>query len=138
MMMKWISSNDGIPVFNCFWYYRGRHAHLDDPGRTEWEGFPSGTKAAAAGTLFLLYAKSYLKLQYISRIFYWYSSLEEFTIILHGLLYTTCKMMLCILTGDVHGHPDSDFNFFFLHFLVSCGHVVLFLTCATVELFNLI
>ncbi|KAH9796948.1 Allantoinase [Citrus sinensis] len=25
------------------------HAHLDDPGRTEWEGFPSGTKAAAAG-----------------------------------------------------------------------------------------
>ncbi|KVH89545.1 Metal-dependent hydrolase, composite domain-containing protein [Cynara cardunculus var. scolymus] len=26
------------------------HAHLDDPGRTEWEGFPSGTKAAVAGT----------------------------------------------------------------------------------------
>ncbi|KAI3680691.1 hypothetical protein L6452_35465 [Arctium lappa] len=25
------------------------HAHLDDPGRTEWEGFPSGTKAAVAG-----------------------------------------------------------------------------------------
>ncbi|KAK1556528.1 hypothetical protein Q3G72_006802 [Acer saccharum] len=25
------------------------HAHLDDPGRTEWEGYPSGTKAAAAG-----------------------------------------------------------------------------------------
>nr|XP_048329415.1 allantoinase isoform X2 [Ziziphus jujuba var. spinosa] len=25
------------------------HVHLDDPGRTEWEGFPSGTKAAAAG-----------------------------------------------------------------------------------------
>ncbi|KAL0353097.1 UNVERIFIED_CONTAM: Allantoinase [Sesamum angustifolium] len=25
------------------------HAHLDDPGRTEWEGFPSGTRAAAAG-----------------------------------------------------------------------------------------
>ncbi|KAG6387236.1 hypothetical protein SASPL_152423 [Salvia splendens] len=25
------------------------HAHLDDPGRTEWEGFPSGTMAAAAG-----------------------------------------------------------------------------------------
>ncbi|KAK6932550.1 Amidohydrolase-related [Dillenia turbinata] len=25
------------------------HAHLDDPGRTEWEGFPSGTKATAAG-----------------------------------------------------------------------------------------
>ncbi|PIA41274.1 hypothetical protein AQUCO_02300203v1 [Aquilegia coerulea] len=25
------------------------HAHLDDPGRTEWEGFSSGTKAAAAG-----------------------------------------------------------------------------------------
>ncbi|TQD72699.1 hypothetical protein C1H46_041772 [Malus baccata] len=24
------------------------HAHLDDPGRAEWEGFPSGTKAAAA------------------------------------------------------------------------------------------
>lgn len=30
-----------------------RHAHLDDPGRAEWEGFPSGTKAAAAGELFL-------------------------------------------------------------------------------------
>lgn len=28
-----------------------RHAHLDDPGRSDWEGFPSGTKAAAAGTL---------------------------------------------------------------------------------------
>ncbi|KAL5575429.1 hypothetical protein UlMin_017128 [Ulmus minor] len=27
------------------------HAHLDDPGRAEWEGFPSGTKAAAAGGL---------------------------------------------------------------------------------------
>ncbi|THG06831.1 hypothetical protein TEA_001980 [Camellia sinensis var. sinensis] len=27
------------------------HAHLDDPGRTEWEGFPSGTRAAAAGGL---------------------------------------------------------------------------------------
>lgn len=25
------------------------HAHLDDPGRTDWEGFSSGTKAAAAG-----------------------------------------------------------------------------------------
>ncbi|KAL3627756.1 hypothetical protein CASFOL_029119 [Castilleja foliolosa] len=25
------------------------HTHLDDPGRTEWEGFPSGTRAAAAG-----------------------------------------------------------------------------------------
>lgn len=30
-------------------YVHGRHAHLDDPGRTEWEGFPSGTRAAAAG-----------------------------------------------------------------------------------------
>lgn len=30
-------------------YVQGRHAHLDDPGRAEWEGFPSGTKAAAAG-----------------------------------------------------------------------------------------
>lgn len=25
------------------------HVHLDEPGRTEWEGFSSGTKAAAAG-----------------------------------------------------------------------------------------
>nr|DAD22922.1 TPA_asm: hypothetical protein HUJ06_024385 [Nelumbo nucifera] len=25
------------------------HAHLDEPGRTEWEGFSSGTEAAAAG-----------------------------------------------------------------------------------------
>ncbi|KAI5657066.1 hypothetical protein M9H77_25859 [Catharanthus roseus] len=25
------------------------HAHLNDPGREEWEGFPSGTRAAAAG-----------------------------------------------------------------------------------------
>ncbi|KAK1260787.1 hypothetical protein QJS04_geneDACA001911 [Acorus gramineus] len=25
------------------------HAHLDEPGRTEWEGFSSGTRAAAAG-----------------------------------------------------------------------------------------
>ncbi|KAF7141303.1 hypothetical protein RHSIM_Rhsim06G0021500 [Rhododendron simsii] len=28
-----------------------RHAHLDDPGREEWEGFPSGTRAAVAGGL---------------------------------------------------------------------------------------
>ncbi|PSS04780.1 Allantoinase [Actinidia chinensis var. chinensis] len=27
------------------------HSHLDDPGRAEWEGFPSGTRAAAAGGL---------------------------------------------------------------------------------------
>ncbi|XP_028086066.1 probable allantoinase isoform X2 [Camellia sinensis] len=27
------------------------HAYLDDLGRTEWEGFPSGTRAAAAGGL---------------------------------------------------------------------------------------
>ncbi|KAI8523088.1 hypothetical protein RHMOL_Rhmol13G0047200 [Rhododendron molle] len=27
------------------------HAHLDDPEREEWEGFPSGTRAAAAGGL---------------------------------------------------------------------------------------
>ncbi|KAK9071879.1 hypothetical protein SSX86_008309 [Deinandra increscens subsp. villosa] len=27
------------------------HAHLDDPGREEWGGFPSGTKAAVAGML---------------------------------------------------------------------------------------
>ncbi|XP_010538535.1 PREDICTED: allantoinase-like [Tarenaya hassleriana] len=25
------------------------HAHLDDPGKSEWEGFPTGTRAAAAG-----------------------------------------------------------------------------------------
>lgn len=25
------------------------HTHLDDPGREDWEGFPSGTRAAAAG-----------------------------------------------------------------------------------------
>ncbi|CAM6107609.1 unnamed protein product [Calypogeia fissa] len=27
------------------------HVHLDEPGRTEWEGFQSGTRAAAAGGL---------------------------------------------------------------------------------------
>jgi hypothetical protein len=26
-----------------------RHAHLDEPGRAEWEGFSNGTRAAAAG-----------------------------------------------------------------------------------------
>src|SRR5256885_1091846 len=25
------------------------HSHLNEPGRTEWEGFETGTKAAAAG-----------------------------------------------------------------------------------------
>ncbi|MDP0971762.1 amidohydrolase family protein, partial [Klebsiella pneumoniae] len=25
------------------------HVHLDEPGRTEWEGFATGTAAAAAG-----------------------------------------------------------------------------------------
>ncbi|XP_028091435.1 allantoinase-like isoform X2 [Camellia sinensis] len=28
-----------------------RHEHLDDPRRTEWQGFPSGTRAATAGGL---------------------------------------------------------------------------------------
>ncbi|XP_028123712.1 uncharacterized protein LOC114320839 [Camellia sinensis] len=28
-----------------------RHEHLDDPRRTEWKGFPSGTRAATAGGL---------------------------------------------------------------------------------------
>lgn len=31
-------------------YFR-RHVHLDEPGRTEWEGFVTGTRAAAAGRL---------------------------------------------------------------------------------------
>lgn len=30
------------------------HAHLDDPGRAEWEGFDSGTRAAAAGGVTML------------------------------------------------------------------------------------
>lgn len=25
------------------------HVHISEPGRTEWEGFETGTKAAAAG-----------------------------------------------------------------------------------------
>lgn len=29
--------------------YSVRHAHLDEPGREEWEGFSTGTRAAAAG-----------------------------------------------------------------------------------------
>lgn len=39
--------------------FHGRHAHLDDPGRAEWEGFPSGTKAAAAGILLYIYMNLY-------------------------------------------------------------------------------
>lgn len=35
-------------------FVHARHAHLDDPGRAEWEGFPSGTMAAAAG-IWILY-----------------------------------------------------------------------------------
>ncbi|KAE9452575.1 hypothetical protein C3L33_15514, partial [Rhododendron williamsianum] len=42
------------------------HVHLDDPGREEWEGFPSGTRAAAAGLISLEY--SALKLFEIERI----------------------------------------------------------------------
>lgn len=38
-------------------YILCRHAHLNDPGREEWEGFPSGTRAAAAGMHVLLVAK---------------------------------------------------------------------------------
>ncbi|KAJ3692985.1 hypothetical protein LUZ60_012080 [Juncus effusus] len=30
------------------------HTHLDEPGRTEWEGFSTGTKAAAAGGITML------------------------------------------------------------------------------------
>ena len=38
-----------LKLENDAMFIGGRHAHLDDPGRAEWEGFPSGTKAAAAG-----------------------------------------------------------------------------------------
>jgi hypothetical protein len=30
-------------------FFPFRHAHLDEPGREEWEGFSTGTRAAAAG-----------------------------------------------------------------------------------------
>jgi allantoinase len=33
------------------------HVHLNEPGRTQWEGFETGTKAAAAGKPFFLKKK---------------------------------------------------------------------------------
>lgn len=33
------------------------HVHLNEPGRTQWEGFETGTKAAAAGKPFFFYKK---------------------------------------------------------------------------------
>jgi hypothetical protein len=43
-------------LWECFvvawpisWFSLLRHVHLNEPGRTEWEGFLTGTQAAAAG-----------------------------------------------------------------------------------------
>ncbi|AES63771.2 allantoinase [Medicago truncatula] len=36
-------------IFAYYINYFGRHVHLDEPGRTDWEGFVTGTQAAAAG-----------------------------------------------------------------------------------------
>ncbi|CAB4276071.1 unnamed protein product [Prunus armeniaca] len=44
----WITSNRIVTPHGVI-SGAGMHAHLDDPGRAEWEGFPSGTQAAAAG-----------------------------------------------------------------------------------------
>lgn len=49
----------------CFIY---RHAHLDEPGKTEWEGFSTGTRAAAAGTIWSLLINQHLDLDSISLI----------------------------------------------------------------------
>ena len=48
-----------MPVLDLNANDQYRHAHLDDPGRTEWEGFPSGTKAAVAGmsVMFFFFCK---------------------------------------------------------------------------------
>jgi len=35
--------------------YFGRHVNLDEPGRTAWEGFDTGTRVAAAGMMLFLY-----------------------------------------------------------------------------------
>lgn len=48
-LMKFHNTDKYINSMITDVYVHGRHAHLDDPGRTEWEGFPSGTRAAAAG-----------------------------------------------------------------------------------------
>lgn len=44
----------GIPVHDCggAWIFPGlvdTHVHINEPGRTEWEGFVTATRAAAAG-----------------------------------------------------------------------------------------
>lgn len=31
------------------------HVHLNEPGRTDWEGFETGTKAAAVGGITTIY-----------------------------------------------------------------------------------
>lgn len=45
--------------------YFGRHVHLDEPGRTEWEGFVTGTRAAAAGMQMFFFYWSTSKLVWI-------------------------------------------------------------------------
>lgn len=52
-----VVEGDNLPAGNILYYGDAVvmpglidvHAHLDEPGRAEWEGFSSGTKAAAAG-----------------------------------------------------------------------------------------
>ena len=48
------TASDGVPVTDAgdAWLLPGlvdTHVHLNEPGRTEWEGFATGTRAAAAG-----------------------------------------------------------------------------------------
>lgn len=43
-------------IFAYYINYFGRHVHLDEPGRTDWEGFVTGTQTAAAGMLMFTFA----------------------------------------------------------------------------------
>lgn len=84
-----------VVVLNDSDLTKGRHSHLDEPGRAEWEGFPSGTKAAAAG-IFMLQVFSFIL------VFYWFSKL------LYSLL----------LDINSHNPVFNLFSFQFLWFLI--------------------
>lgn len=53
-LLKHGEVKSGLPVEDCgdLWVFPGlvdSHVHINEPGRTEWEGFASATRAAAAG-----------------------------------------------------------------------------------------
>lgn len=86
-----------LPYRLTSWNFYKRHVHLDDPGRSEWEGFSSGTKAAAAGNHICFS--------------YWDCSSCKSVLFCAYLLYSASWDRLC-LSGGITTLVDMPLNSF--------------------------